>query len=376
MKKTIYTLALLFTSFYAATAGNINKNIGQVMMVGMKGTEINENSDIVRELRDYNIGGIILFPKTEKYPNQNIVDAKQLKKLTHDLQMYAKEFGLPKLLIAVNEEGGQINALKPENFPAIKQCADQGLNLSQADIGKTGDIKLAKKQSYCIAEALKEYGINVNLAPVAAIEVNPDSDVIAKWGRSYGNTEQIVTDYLKSSLDGYKKASVISVLKHFPGLGSAKDNTDFGGMVNITYTWQESEGNVYRNLISNFSVSPMIMVSFAMNTTLDESGLPAALSYNMVTKLLRKDMDYNGVIMTDDLNASAIMDYFSRKQATYLAVNAGSNMLIFGGGLGYDATKETDIFYNNLVDLYTKDSAFAKKVDTSVKYIKSLKQVL
>ena len=126
--------------------GNINKNIGQVMMVGMKGTEINENSDIVRELRDYNIGGIILFPKTEKYPNQNIVDAKQLKKLTHDLQMYAKEFGLPKLLIAVNEEGGQINALKPENFPAIKQCADQGLNLSQADIGKTGDIKLAKKQ--------------------------------------------------------------------------------------------------------------------------------------------------------------------------------------------------------------------------------------
>jgi beta-N-acetylhexosaminidase len=283
---------------------------------------------------------------------------------------------LPKLLIAVNEEGGQINALKPENFPAIKQCADQGLNLSQADIGKTGDIKLAKKQSYCIAEALKEYGINVNLAPVAAIEVNPDSDVIAKWGRSYGNTEQIVTDYLKSSLDGYKKASVISVLKHFPGLGSAKDNTDFGGMVNITDTWQESEGNVYRNLISNFSVSPMIMVSFAMNTTLDESGLPAALSYNMVTKLLRKDMDYNGVIMTDDLNASAIMDYFSRKQATYLAVNAGSNMLIFGGGLGYDATKETDIFYNNLVDLYTKDSAFAKKVDTSVKYIKSLKQVL
>ena len=170
-----------------------------------------------------------------------------------------------------------------------------------------------------------------------------------------------------------KKSSIISVLKHFPGLGSAKDDTDFGGMVNITDTWHESEDNVYRNLINSFSVSPVIMVSFAMNTKPDKSDLPAALSYNMVTKLLRKDMGYHGVITTDDLNASAIMDYFSRKQATYLAVNAGNNVLIFGGGLGYDATKETDTFYSNLVDLYTKDNTFAKKVDTSIKYIKSLK---
>jgi beta-N-acetylhexosaminidase len=201
-KIVILVCMLVITTSFAA---NLNKNIGQLMMVGMKGTEVNQNSDIVRQIRDYNVGGIILFPKTEKYPDQNIVNAKQLKKLTHDLQAYAKEFGLPKLLIAVNEEGGQINALKPEDFPAIKQCADEGLNLSQADIGKTGSLKLAEKQSYCIAEALKEYGVNMNLAPVAAIEVNPDSDVIAKWGRSYGKTEQVVTDYLKYSLDGYKK---------------------------------------------------------------------------------------------------------------------------------------------------------------------------
>lgn len=359
--------------FSVATA-KVNKDIGQVMMVGMKGTEVNQKSDIVRQLRDYNIGGIILLPKTEKYPDQNIVDAKQLKKLTHDLQMYAKKNGLPKLLIAVNEEGGQINALKPEKFPAIKGCAEEGLNLSQADIGKARDLKLAKKQSDCIASALKEYGVNVNLAPVAAVEINPESDVIARWGRSYGKTEQVVTDFLKSSLAGYKGANMISVMKHFPGLGSAKDNTDFGGMVNITDTWQESEGNIYRNLINGYNISPMIMVSFAMNTNLDKSGLPAALSYNMVTKLLREDMKYDGLIMTDDLNASAIMDYFSRKQATYLAVNAGNNMLIFGGGLGYNATKETDTFYTNLVDLYSKDNAFAQKIDSSLKYVQSLKQ--
>lgn len=195
-----------------------------------------------------------------------------------------------------------------------------------------------------------------------------------KWGRSYGKTEQVVTDFLKSSLAGYKDANVISVIKHFPGLGSAKDNTDFGGMVNITDTWQESEGNIYKNLINSYNVSPMIMVSFAINTNLDKSGLPAALSYDMVTKLLKEDMEYDGVIMTDDLNASAIMDYFSRKQATYLAVNAGNNMLIFGGGLGYDATKETDTFYSNLVDLYSKDNTFAQKIDCSLKYIQSLKQ--
>lgn len=169
MKKML-CLALSVALFSVATA-KVNKDIGQVMMVGMKGTEVNQNSDIVRQLRDYNIGGIILFPKTEKYPDQNIVNAKQLKKLTHDLQMNAKKFGLPKLLIAVNEEGRQINALKPEKFPAIKKCAEAGLNLSQTDIGKSGDLKLAKKQSDCIAEALKKYGVNVNLAPVAAVEM-------------------------------------------------------------------------------------------------------------------------------------------------------------------------------------------------------------
>ena len=99
MKKMVILVCILVitTSF----AANLNKNIGQLMMVGMKGMEVNQNSDIVRQIRDYNVGGIILFPKTEKYPDQNIVNAKQLKKLTHDLQAYAKEFGLPKLLIAV-----------------------------------------------------------------------------------------------------------------------------------------------------------------------------------------------------------------------------------------------------------------------------------
>jgi len=156
-------------------------NIGQVMMVGMKGTSVNDNSDIVQQMKKYKIGGIVLFPKTEQYPNQNIVDEKQLKKLTNDLHYYAQKYGIPKLLIAVNQEGGVINGLKPEKFPLIKQCADAGLNKSQKDIGDSGDAALASKQSKCIGEALKSYGIDINFAPVAAIEINPDSDVIAKW---------------------------------------------------------------------------------------------------------------------------------------------------------------------------------------------------
>ena len=198
--------------------------------------------------------------------------------------------------------------------------------------------------------------------------------MIAKWGRSYGNNIQQVTEFLNPAIKGYKETGIIPVMKHFPGLGSAKANTDFGGMVNISDTWQEQEGDAYRNLISSGDATNMIMVSFAMNTNLDKSGLPAALSYKMVTNLLRNDMKYDGLIMTDDLNASAIMDYFSRKQATYLAINAGNNMLIFGGGLGYDATQETDTLYKNLKELYESDPAFKEKVDKSVDKILEFKK--
>lgn len=372
--KYILSLLLSIVSISLLMANNQSDNIGQVMMVGMKGTSVNENSDIVQQMKKYKIGGIVLFPKTEQYPDQNIENAKQLQKLTKDLHFYAEKYGIPKLLIAVNEEGGVINGLKPEKFPLIKQCADTGLNKSQKDIGNLGDIALANKQSKCIGEALKSYGIDINFAPVAAIEINPESEVIAKWGRSYGNNIQQVTEFLNPAIKGYKETGIIPVMKHFPGLGSAKANTDFGGMVNISDTWQEQEGDAYRNLISSGDATNMIMVSFAMNTNLDKSGLPAALSYKMVTNLLRNDMKYDGLIMTDDLNASAIMDYFSRKQATYLAINAGNNMLIFGGGLGYDATQETDTLYKNLKELYESDPAFKEKVDKSVDKILEFKK--
>ena len=367
-----YFKSALLLSLAISVNAYAQKNIGQIMMVGMKGTTVDDNSDIVKQMKSYNIGGIILFPKTGAYPEQNIENATQLEKLTSDLQGYAKQFGLPKLLIAVNQEGGQINGLKEENFPALKQCT----NLSQADIGKTNDLALATKQSECIGRVLKNHGITVNMAPVAAIDLNPESEVIAKWGRSYGVVEKVVTDFVGASVKGYISAGITPMMKHFPGLGSAKANTDFGGMVNITNSWQKSEGNIYRDLIENNGVSPMIMVSFAMNTNLDKSGLPAALSYEMITNLLRDDMGYDGVVITDDMNATAIMDYFSRKQSTYLAVNAGNNMLIFGGGLGYDATKETDTLYQNLTELYARDDRFANKIDVSIKRIEKLKQTL
>ena len=132
--KYILSLLLSIVSISLLMANNQSDNIGQVMMVGMKGTSVNENSDIVQQMKKYKIGGIVLFPKTEQYPDQNIENAKQLQKLTKDLHFYAEKYGIPKLLIAVNEEGGVINGLKPEKFPLIKQCADTGLNKSQKDI--------------------------------------------------------------------------------------------------------------------------------------------------------------------------------------------------------------------------------------------------
>src|SRR5262249_2093915 len=152
-----------------------------------------------------------------------------------------------------------------------------------------------------------------------------------------GSNPGQVTQQLEAAYKGYRKSGVLCTLKHFPGLGSASANTDFNA-ADVTHTWTSQELIPYRNLIQHRTVCPFIMVAHIINRQLDPSGKEASLSKKIITGILRQQFHYQGIIITDDMDAVAIRHYIPTQQAIRLALLAGNNMMIYGGIKGQDPT--------------------------------------
>lgn len=274
----------------------------------------------------YQLGGVILFDKNHKHPDnpKNITDPKQLKALTLTLTQSKNA----PYFIAVDQEGGKVARLKTAKgfyqAPSAKEIA-------QLDLPEVH--KLYKKQSLM----LKEYGINLNFAPDVDLSVNPQNKVIYELERSYGKEPDTVVKYTSIMIEEQNKPGVISVLKHFPGHGSSLGDSH-KGFVDVTKTWNKIELEPYKQLIAQNKVD-MIMTAHVFNANLDDK-YPATLSYNVNTKLLRQELGFGGVIVSDDMQMKAISDHYSLQEATTLAINAGVDMLVFGNQLGSNTPKE------------------------------------
>src|SRR3990167_237642 len=175
---------LLFAAF-AGAAPDIHYAVGQMMMVGFAGTTVNNHSPIVSAIKNYHIGGVILFDHFNKkhqgkWITRNIESPEQLKRLTHQLQYYAKKYHDYPLLIAVDQEGGKINALR----------ADKGFHLgrneSQQQLGEKQNQSQIYRQALFRGKLLNRMGINLNLAPVADLNTNPKNPAIGLLQRSFG----------------------------------------------------------------------------------------------------------------------------------------------------------------------------------------------
>ncbi|MEJ2414049.1 MAG: glycoside hydrolase family 3 N-terminal domain-containing protein [Sulfurimonas sp.] len=314
--KLLLTFLLLFFSLHAnVTEIQLKNMIAKMLIVGFE----NENFD-----QSYQLGGVILFDKNYKHPNKpkNIINPKQLKALTLTQSKNAPYF------IAVDQEGGKIARLKTDKgfyqAPSAKEIAQ--MELSEVH-------KLYKKQSLM----LKEYGVNLNFAPDVDLSVNPQNKVIYGLERSYGKEPDTVVKYASCMIDEQNKAGIISVIKHFPGHGSSLGDSH-KGFVDITKTWNKTELEPYKQLIVKNTVD-MIMTAHVFNANFDDK-YPATLSYNVNTKLLRGELGFGGVIVSDDMQMKAISDHYSLQEATSLAINAGVDMLVFGNQLGSNTPKE------------------------------------
>lgn len=297
-----------------------------MLIVGFDESYVKPSSQIVTDMQQYDLGGVILFDRfyNDKKRTKNILSPYQLKKLTQHLNYFSKQ----PLFIAVDQEGGKVARLKSKyGF----------LEIPSANAISHLPLKKAKKIYNDQAQMLENAGINVNFAPVIDLSINPDNKVIVGLKRSYGSDPQKVTQYAQTMIDAQTKHNIISVLKHFPGHGSSLGDSH-KGFVDISDTWSKKELEPYTILINKHKADA-IMTAHVFNAHLDNK-YPATLSYKINTELLRNKMHFSGVIISDDMQMKAISANYSLRSAVTLAINSGVDMLLFGNQLAHNSIQE------------------------------------
>ncbi len=282
-----------------------------MLVVGFSGTQLEMNSSLARVIREYPLGGVILFGK-------NLKNRKQVQALTGQLQKLSAE----KLLIGVDQEGGYVDRLG--------KLPDLFKTPSAARIARMDRLKAAAYYRR-MAAALHELGFNLDFAPVVDLAVNPKNRVIVGFQRSYGKHPDKVAANASLLIDALHHEGIVTVLKHFPGHGSSAGDSH-EGFTDVSQSWHSEELLPFLKLIST-GMADMVMSAHIFNRHLDPI-YPATLSKKVIGLLLRKEMGFTGVVISDDLQMGAIRKNYTLDEAIVSAVNAGVDMLLFGNQIG------------------------------------------
>jgi len=335
----------------------LEQKIGQMLMVGFHGTSAKPGSQICEDIRQYNLGAVILFDynPVDKSKPKNIASKTQVARLTKELQACSRN---GKLLIAVDQEGGRVQRLK-------SRYGFYGKFPRAADVVKSGNMK----QTYTkMAKELKSVGINYDLAPVVDLDINPRNHVIHGLGRSFGKDPKTVEKYASIFIDAMHRYGVLTSLKHFPGHGSSVGDTH-KGFVDVTHLWKPVELEPYRLLKNR---ADTVMVAHVFNKKLDVN-YPATLSRKTVEGLLRKKIGFRGVVITDDLQMGAISKKYTLKKTLELAINAGDDILLFGNQLDPRKVVSTKRLVETIERLIREGKISKARIDASYARIRKLK---
>ena len=363
--KALTTAGLLFFFIFSRPAvaaqrpDSLSVKIGQMLMIGFRGTSLDNAPEIAADITRRRIGGVVLFDYDvpTHSPSRNIVSPQQLASLTLELQKLAN---IP-LFIAIDQEGGKVSRLKQaRGFPS---------SVSAAYLGKLNNPDSTTTAAVQTAQTLKAMHISMNFGPVADLNSNPDNPVIGRLGRSFSPDPSIVISNLQLIIQAYHNNGIIATLKHFPGHGSSTTDThrDF---TDITASWSEQELEPYRALIAS-GYSDAIMTAHVFNAKLDTL-YPATLSKQTLTGLLRDKLHFKGVIVSDDMQMKAIADRYGLETAVQLAIEAGVDLLLFGNNTSYDpaiASKAAEIIRS----LLQKRIITPERIDQSYQRIMVLK---
>ncbi len=328
MRKSLLLLAIatLTTLAQAQLPDSLDMMIGQMILIGLEERQsITESDPLYLEIKAGKAGGVILFEKNLSKTQT----AENLKKLNAMLQ----EAAPVPLWIAIDEEGGRVNRLKPKyGFVETRPAAE---------LGRQGITDSTYSQARRMAMQLKELGINLNFAPSVDVAVNPDNPVIVKAGRSFGKNADSVAMHAGAFIRAHKEEGVITSIKHFPGHGSSTKDTH-SSMADVSRTWQFDEIRPFKLLIDANNLDA-VMSAHIVNAHLDPDSLPATLSKKIVQNILRDFIGFEGVVFSDDMQMHAISKHYGMDQAVELAINAGVDMLLICNNVGqterYSATQ-------------------------------------
>lgn len=334
-------VALLAFSSFSLKAqlpddSTLRREVARMLMVGFTGDRINAQSDAARYVRDLHVGGIILFDidltGTRKIGSRNVTSKEQLKQLTADLQSFADE----PLIIAADQEGGLVCRLKPQY--GFKPTVN-ALYLGTLD-NRDSTMHYANQ----IAEEVAECGVNLNLAPVLDVH-RDDNPHLGHYKRSFSTDVDVITRNAGWIIDAHHQRGVMCAAKHFPGQGNATGDSHYE-MVDVTNTWKPYELEPFKRLIEQGKID-VVMTAHIFNRQLDDE-YPATLSRKTIDGMLRKQLGFNGVVITDDMFMQGILDQHTIPDAMALAINAGADLLLVGNNIdtGFEAERP---FY--LVDM-------------------------
>lgn len=335
---------------------SLREKVGQLFIVRPEALAENSNAEtapatdrvddaVINRIEEYPVGGIALF-------SRNITSAEQLPMFISDLQSSSKY----PLFIAVDEEGGRVARIANSDFFNVASYK------SMEDIGKSGDASKAEEVGRQIGLYLKELGFNLDFAPVADTNTNPQNIVIGD--RSYGSDPALVACMVSAQLDGMHDSGIMGTLKHFPGHGDTKDDTH-SGYVSIEKTWDELKECELVPFITALPKADMVMVSHitAVNVTSDK--LPTSMSETMITGKLRNELGYDGVIITDAMAMGAVADNYTSAEAAVTAVKAGVDIVLMPQNL--------DEAFNGVINAVTDGEISMARLDESVMRILKLK---
>lgn len=257
-------------------------------------------------LSKYAVGGIIYFSK-------NIQSQEQIKEMLDNTKLYTKY----PLFLGVDEEGGSVSRVAEAGIGTKVDAAQT--------IGQTGDANNAYGSGSTIGGYLSELGFNLDFAPVADINNIEGS---ALGDRSYGSDAAAIIPFVTSAMQGIEDRNVTACLKHFPGIGSSTQDTH-DGMATTDRTLEEFKANEFTVFQAGIDAGAnMVMVGHLSAPSLTGDNTPCSMSSAVVTDILRNEMNFKGVIISDALNMSAITEYYSSEQAAVLALKAGCDMLL------------------------------------------------
>lgn len=316
--------------------------VGQLLMIGIHGKTLNDDAKFM--LNEYRVGGIILF-------DRNMESKDQVKSLITDINKTGKSAGLTPLFIGIDQEGG-----------AVARMEDQLIKVPPAEeLGKEPieqAVSLAKQSG----TELKDLGFNINFAPVA--------DLGLTYGRSFSTNPDDVVRYASAVGKAYDEAGLWYSYKHFPGIG--KTDVDLHADTSVVPVSKETllneDTKVFVDLIKQSKPNTYaIMVSHAMYPQIDADH-PSSLSKAIITDWLRKDMGYNGVVITDDMDMGALAKHYTFGDMAVQSILAGSDILLVCHE--YEHMQEA---YNGLMKA-VKDGRISKeRLDESVKRILLMK---